>query len=524
MKLLLIGDSILCNYAFGDQARTKATLNVKEVDIFRVQSMASYITAFDTIKNYDTVIISTIIKKVSSLENKWPNSTMDDEKSKEVVDLISECVKFINEAAIANPNTKLSVIPPTIRTNPKWISDNFEEFKEFYTQSLNSKVIKAADPPISEVDLRADGVHYKDLPLIRFREYIKEIIHPTKSWAEEVATSNPIRSPSPTRSPEPMENGNGMIRLSDVQAMFKQLLDQNSSNGRKIDVTDEKLSKVTQDTKDLYVKHHINAAKLKEDIDALHNGQRRHMIVIKKVTKVEKLVGKDYKEKAAKFLPKLREMLNALPQVNMPKPNILSLYIIPILENDNFYQDLRITCQTQRDAIEIRNRVLNARQSKIKPWINAEVSNDPVKSTWVRIFLLQCIARKHRPTFDGKIMVNKFSDSPNILYKKNGRIIKQLSFVDAVVKHGNIISEEDRVRAKRIAGRAYEGSLKEYFLILKEDNSPVNIVDEVEILEAQGSASTTSASANMTLSKALKRKLSESTLDKSKKKQNLNNI
>jgi len=143
----------------------------------------------------------------------------------------------------------------------------------------------------------------------------------------------------------------------------------------------------------------------------------------------------------------------------------------------------------------------------------------------VGIFLLQCIARKHRTTFDGEIMVKWLISSrthQTLFTKKNGRIVRQLSFVDAIVKHGNIISDEDLIRAKRIAGRAYEGSLKEYFLILKEDHSPTSLINEVEVLEAQGNAATHPVSASSTLSKALKRKLSESTLDQSKKNKTKN--
>jgi len=166
MKLLLIGESILCNYAFGDKNQTKASLNVDEVEIIRVQSMATYITAIDSIKDYDVVVVSSVLNQLSNLEHKWQNTIIDEEKSNQVNDTINDFVKVINDATIESPNTKIIVLPPTICTNPKWIFDSFEQFNAYYLDAFNNKIVKANKPPISEIDPQADGVHLKDLPLI----------------------------------------------------------------------------------------------------------------------------------------------------------------------------------------------------------------------------------------------------------------------------------------------------------------------------------------------------------------------
>jgi len=151
--------------------------------------------------------------------------------------------------------------------------------------------------------------------------------------------------------------------------------------------------------------------------------------------------------------------------------------------------------------------------------LSSEVTNDPTKATRVRIFLLQCVARKQRSNYDGEIMVNKFSDAPNIIYKQNGRVKKQLSFVDAMVQHGKLINSEEIIMAKRIAGRAYEGSLKEYFLILKDADSPNALPCDDDVLEASGTGPTTPVtSTRQSLGSVLKRKLSESTIERNKRK------
>jgi len=77
---------------------------------------------------------------------------------------------------------------PTIGAYPKWLRESFNEFQTFYLSPLNKKVVKVPMPPISEVDLRSEGVHLKHLPEIRFCEYAHDIIHPTLSVSEEEAS------------------------------------------------------------------------------------------------------------------------------------------------------------------------------------------------------------------------------------------------------------------------------------------------------------------------------------------------
>jgi len=479
MKVLLIGDSILCNYAFGDKNRTKASLNVDEVEIIRVQSMATYITAFDYINDYDIVMVSTLLNQVSALENKWPSpEPFDEAKSTEIASLITDIAKTINEAAKEAPNTKIVVIPPTIRTTPKWLYDCFDEFSAFYLSELDSKVKVAPKPPISDVDLRADGVHLKDLANKRFRDYVREIVHPPISWDEEV--SSPVLSQRPAvevfesddvnEAPVRKEDNAALAR---VESMLQKIVNNMSVTAQRNEKTEAKVIEITKNHDELVMKHHVNAARLKEEIDGLSNAQRHHLIIVKKMKRiVGVMTGESRKEKADSLLKYVRELVDKLPMVNIEKPVYYSLYLIPTPEKDETFQDFRLICGSKRDAVELRNRILNARQAKTDPWANAEISNDPVKATRVRLFLLQCIARSQRKTFKGDVIVNKFADSPNIIFKKDGRVTKQLSFVDAILQHKSEVTRDELLAATRIAGRAYESSLREYFLVLNENHLP----------------------------------------------------
>lgn len=189
-RLLLVGDSILCNYAFNDRQRTKSYFRVSEVEIFRVQSDAAYQVACEMIKDYDIAVVSTLMNQISTLENRWSTS-YDEEKSKHVMDVIDNLASKINKAADDSPNTKIIVLPPTIRTEPKWLFDCFKLFTDAYLDLLSPRITKARSPPINDTDLRGDGVHLKDLPLQRFREYVLETVKPSSpSWDSETRNEN----------------------------------------------------------------------------------------------------------------------------------------------------------------------------------------------------------------------------------------------------------------------------------------------------------------------------------------------
>ncbi|MBF0209110.1 MAG: hypothetical protein HQK53_19805 [Oligoflexia bacterium] len=99
------------------------------------------------------------------------------------------------------------------------------------------------------------------------------------------------------------------------------------------------------------------------------------------------------------------------------------------------------------------------------------MTNDPVKSTRVRIFLLQAIARKLREadtTKKADISVSRYSDTPTITFRREGRVIKQMSFVEAVTSHGRLVSFEEIAKARRIAGQVYTGVLENYFIIVPD--------------------------------------------------------
>jgi len=487
MKILLIGDSIICNHSFPNIEAAKSFLGVNDVETRFVSTKASYITSFDGIDKFDTVIVSSLLNHVSDLENRW-DGPYHESKANDVYNLITEFVKITADAAKENPNTKIIVLPPTPRVYPKWLCDNLDAFKGVYLDSLKStKVVTVADdPPIADTDLKLDGVHLERLALERFKKYIKDQIKPAD---EEFSNDDEVRIDSPILSqPEKHVCNEGITCHSQqrVEGMLQKLYDLMSEDKERQKVQEKQIKNCEEKVTNIEVRSdkidlkfsslQISTAKLKEDMDSLSNSQRRNVLIIKKLDKDPNLkLPTDMRAKSIIIKNLLIEELKKLPVAHQKEFAIRSIFVIKSPEFPNQFQDFRLFCLSPADATEIRNRILKAKSMKSAPWSNIEIHNDPVRSTRVRLFLLQAMARKMRPKHDGDIIVSKYADAPSIILKKDNKTIQQLSYVQAIIKHGHLLSTDDVERASNIAGELFYGSMRDYFLVLEDKSLPDKI-------------------------------------------------
>ncbi|MBF0209170.1 MAG: hypothetical protein HQK53_20110 [Oligoflexia bacterium] len=433
---------------------------MSDVEILRLTSRAAHSTAFADAANFDTVVISSVLNHVGDLEVKW-KSPFDKSESKcdDVAGVMNTLAADINNAARECLGTKFIVTPPIIRTDPLWMYDHFDLFKKTYLDLLDPIVIKAADPPIRDTDLRSDGVHMRDMPLARYRQYIKEIIQPEKSWADE------------THETIEMEVGPPEINEVDNSASIHQKLDKLlEAMGSTSTKTETKFKEIeTQFSKTNY-----SLAKIKEDLDMEANSRRHNIVVIRRFPKPADFSAEGIARiRALKVKDIFEKELAKLPKISLEAVSIRSIYLIPVPEKSEVFQDFRLVCADVQDAIEIRGRMVKARKDKVAGWIDVEVTNDPVKSTRVRIFLLQAIVRRLRERETNKnveILVSKYSDNPSIIFKNEGKVVRQVGYVESIQKHGKLVSSDEINKARRIAGMAYAGYLESYFIIVPEAN------------------------------------------------------
>lgn len=467
IKVCLIGDSNLCQYAFPEKETARAFLGAKEVHIVRATVFTAFRTAFNEVGDANCVVISALLNHVSDLERKWTDVIIDEEKANEITEMLSSTAKLINEFAKNNPRTRTLVIPPIYRASPKWLQDNMTLIKETFPNLLGAEVIYLNPFEINDDELKADGVHLKDRTIQRLKTYVKESISTNMGKERENRKRQRTNEEEWTNEIED--------DMSDRQLLLR--------NSRILENIESKLFKTDQNIEELEKKlsNNINQnlvqnARLCERIDGMENRTRRNLVVIRLVKVDSNVKIPDIMRERADFILSFITLeINKLEVVEKPTVNIRSIFLIPAGGGNNYLQDLRLTCGSTEDAVEIRLRLLKAKERKIATWSEVEISNDPVKSTRVRIALLQAVARQINRSGDQEAVVTKYIDSPTLIIRSGGRIIKNISFVDTILQYGSKISPEDMEKAKKIAGRSYINQMESTFLILKESDNEVVI-------------------------------------------------
>ena len=100
------------------------------------------------------------------------------------------------------------------------------------------------------------------------------------------------------------------------------------------------------------------------------------------------------------------------------------------------------------------------RESEIEPWTSCYISNDPTKSTRVRIEILKRIgaALAKQPSLVGfDFFVTRYDAKPVLVQKKGVKIVKRMGYMESIQKFGHMLREDDLKVAKKIAGKQFEG-------------------------------------------------------------------
>ena len=95
------------------------------------------------------------------------------------------------------------------------------------------------------------------------------------------------------------------------------------------------------------------------------------------------------------------------------------------------------------------------------------LSNDATKSTRVRVELLKRIAeiikKDDELANNMDLIINKYEPRPMILLKQDRKIVKRITYAEAIRKWGNMLSKDDLEAAMRVAGREFQGRFSTVF-------------------------------------------------------------
>ena len=504
-KLLMIGDSNI-RRSLGSDEDASLKLGIPTTTISpkpgrNIQDILNHHS-----DEFTLIIISTLLNQVAAIATGEPNAEeIQDEDWSQMEREISFQANSIRSFA-NNFIGMVMIIPPILRVKPRWLYNKFDEIRDLYATQLGGTVKILDDFTINQnEELETDGVHLNSAALHRFYGYIefsiRSIYLATNSIADEILTQpTPPTQPASTSAPsqqnrkrarttddetEVDEDGEteGLRKLREEMHLFAQ---KNEESRRFFQEAIQKSHKtLTEETKKTNIRvtaNHrrinlltSNAAANAESVDAIINGSRRNIQILRR-TKIEGSFPKKYDERAKAITQLLKERINRLPKI---ATDIDIITVTPLGNPKNYTNnigDVKVISSSRTTADEMRKRILEAKKQGLEEWKEAEVNNDPTKATRVRICILISLAKLLNASDAAhQYIVSKFQDAPKLLIKKGNKFIDQLTFTDAVIKHGNILTQGDIDKALKVAGPTeFKGKMESIFIVLK-DNGAYNL-------------------------------------------------
>jgi hypothetical protein len=314
-------------------------------------------------------------------------------------------------------------------------------------------------------------------------ELISDVWTPTITPAPlkaEISTSSSgevgDRDMADVRTHEAMkeDNGSQMLQNPDLQQLYQMLskkMDGINNDSAKVLVRVGQVETLATNTaKQVECNHlilkslHLRTAKQAELLDSHSNTLNLNVVMISgissslfRVAEGELPRVKTVMDKLIKFTPLLTSGIKFATYAKYIKhpidklPNIKAFFI------------------NADTALAFRESANKLRIEKKDFWASVYVSNDPTKSTRVRICILQAIAKRLAPlpANAGKtIFVSRFDVKPQLCFKFSGRVEKRFDYVAAIEKYRSVLKPEDKEAARKVAGKTFSEDDLRQFIVL----------------------------------------------------------
>jgi len=208
---------------------------------------------------------------------------------------------------------------------------------------------------------------------------------------------------------------------------------------------------------------HLRTARQAEILDAHSNSLNLNVVMISGVPETQFPVSEE--------LPEIKEVIKKLITYT---PFLVSgvkfaTYAKYIKHQQGKLPNIKAFFINSDTALAFREKANKLRIEKKEFWSSVYVSNDPTKSTRVRIAILQAIAKRLAPlpANSGKtIFVSRYDVKPQLCFKFGGRVEKRYGFVDAIEKYRSILQPDDKAAARKVAGKTFTEDELRQFIVL----------------------------------------------------------
>ena len=196
-----------------------------------------------------------------------------------------------------------------------------------------------------------------------------------------------------------------------------------------------------------------------EQIDTALNSSNAHVVIIDNLLKLSDTASSDAKDV-------VEELCSLL---DMDKDLVKAAYFLKLGKAPEITRHFKIKAVfvSSDAAIAFRSGASRARREiSVEPWVSSYVSNDPTKSTRVRIEVLKQIGTRlgsYQSMAGTNCYVTRYDARPVLVHKRGDKIIRRMGYFEAVEKFGHLLSADHLKTAKRIAGKQFEGRFYKVF-------------------------------------------------------------
>ena len=482
-KLTIIGDSNIRNAFSGKLKKLDRTGNCSS-DFISATSLTAGYKALQDASNATMLVISFLLNGIT---NGTELCRDDGEIQAKVDTIVGEYCQAILNSADSKPNCQHYVLPPFYRASPKWLVGKIDAITSTIIAKLSTHTSVHIIPTFNTTpSMLHDDVHLNTDSQNSLYNHITQYIWPENMTVDR---SSAKRSHSSLESPPKIAGlpsdtpsdiltdvaaaassatgpTNKIIRLEPPKVLTKEdaktkkctlkeqieeLQTDNVKNKHTIEVHTGCMQKMIYQS--------VNQADIS---DMLCNINSQNVVIISGIREAPFGLG---------YSPLPREVANKL--VGSTKVHIGAISSVFVqkypLPKQGALPDLKITFSSGAIGLLFRQQANSLRKDKVGEWSSIFVSNEPTKSTRVRIAILDTIAKalQRLPSNEGKKMfVTRFDPRPQLCIKTANRTEKRMFYIEVVEKYHSLLTEADLNFARKIAGQTYGDRLCPTFAIL----------------------------------------------------------
>ena len=190
-----------------------------------------------------------------------------------------------------------------------------------------------------------------------------------------------------------------------------------------------------------------------ELIDTALNNNNANVVIIDNLLKMGNTANGEAKEVVEELCTLLGQELT----------NVKAAYYLKLGKNPEADRHFKIKAIFSSVDTAIAFRVgasKTRRENKTEPWKTSYISNDPTKSTRVRIEIMKQIGATlaKQPSLAGfEFFVTRYDTKPVMVQKQGAKIVRRVGYVETIQKFAHLLQNDQLKVARKIAGKQFEG-------------------------------------------------------------------